>query len=313
MKILKLYKKAGIIVFLLLELVLFSVITPHFFSVNNFINLLRQIAMLGIASIGIAFLMLGGLSADLSIAGQIPALSMLAGVLMVWLGLPVGLAMPLTVLGGILLGFFNGMVIRVLKINPFVVTLSTMTILQGVALLFTGGVSISGLPRSFSWLGQGNIFGIPTPIIMLFCCVAGAQFVLSKTYFGRAVYAMGGNAEAARLAGINTRRMQLLCFMISGFFASVAALMISSRTMIASPTAGNTYAFDTMTACVLGGISFAGGEGKLWGAFAGVLIIGVMTNAMTLMNVGSYWQDIIKGVVLILALFIDRKQRELNV
>lgn len=151
------------------------------------------------------------------------------------------------------------------------------------------------------------------PIIVLVVCVAGAQFVLSKTYFGRAIYAMGGNAEAARLAGINIRRLQLCTFMLSGFFAAVAALMISSRTMIASPTAGNTYAFDTMTACVLGGISFAGGEGKLWGGFVGVLIIGVLTNALTLMNVGSYWQDIVKGVILVLALYIDRKQRELNV
>lgn len=260
MKLLKLYKKAGIIVFLLLELILFSAITPNFLSGSNFINLLRQIAMLGIASIGISFLMIGGASADLSIAGQIPVLSMLCGIFMMWMNLPVPVAMLLTIAAGILLGYFNGMVIRILKINPFVVTLSTMTILQGVALLFTGGVSISGLPRSFSWLGQGYLFGIPAPIIVLVVCVAGAQFVLSKTYFGRAIYAMGGNAEAARLAGINIRRLQLCTFMLSGFFAAVAALMISSRTMIASPTAGNTYAFDTMTACVLGGISFAGGR-----------------------------------------------------
>lgn len=313
MKALKLYKKAGIIVFLVLEVILFSIITPRFLSIGNFTNLLRQVAMLGIASIGISFLMLGGSSADLSIAGQIPVLSMFCGVMMMWVGLPVWLSMLLTVAGGAFLGFLNGTIIRVLKINPFVVTLSTMTILQGVALLFTGGVSISGLPRGFSWLGQGHVLGVPVPIVVLLLCVAAAQFVLSKTYFGRAVYAMGGNAEAARLAGINTGRMQLVTFMISGLFAAIAALMISSRTMIASPTAGNSYAFDTMTACVLGGISFAGGEGRLWGGFVGVLIIGVLTNAMTLMNVGSYWQDIIKGGILILALFIDRKQRELNV
>lgn len=185
MKLLKLYKKAGIIVFLLLELILFSAITPNFLSGSNFINLLRQIAMLGIASIGISFLMIGGASADLSIAGQIPVLSMLCGIFMMWMNLPVPVAMLLTIAAGILLGYFNGMVIRILKINPFVVTLSTMTILQGVALLFTGGVSISGLPRSFSWLGQGYLFGIPAPIIVLVVCVAGAQFVLSKTYFGR--------------------------------------------------------------------------------------------------------------------------------
>lgn len=190
MKLLKLYKKAGIIVFLLLELILFSAITPNFLSGSNFINLLRQIAMLGIASIGISFLMIGGASADLSIAGQIPVLSMLCGIFMMWMNLPVPVAMLLTIAAGILLGYFNGMVIRILKINPFVVTLSTMTILQGVALLFTGGVSISGLPRSFSWLGQGYLFGIPAPIIVLVVCVAGAQFVLSKTYFGRAIYAM---------------------------------------------------------------------------------------------------------------------------
>ena len=124
---------------------------------------------------------------------------------------------------------------------------------------------------------------------------------------------MGGNPEAARLAGINIERVRLFTFMISGFFAAISALMISSRTMIASPTAGSSYGFDTMTACVLGGISFAGGEGQLWGAFVGVLIIGVLNNAMTLMNVGSYWQSIIKGIILVLALYLDRKQHEVNV
>ena len=154
MKLLKLYKKAGIIVFLLPELILFSAITPNFLSGSNFINLLRQIAMLGIASIGISFLMIGGASADLSIAGQIPVLSMLCGIFMMWMNLPVPVAMLLTIAAGILLGYFNGMVIRILKINPFVVTLSTMTILQGVALLLPEASVSPGCPEAFPGWGR---------------------------------------------------------------------------------------------------------------------------------------------------------------
>ena len=238
---------------------------------------------------------------------------MLCGVFMKWWNIDPAIAMAMTLALGVFLGYLNGTIIKILKINPFVVTLSTMTILSGVALLFTGGVSISSLPESFSWLGQGYIWKVPVPIIVMFACVFAAQFVLSKTHFGRSVYCMGGNPEAARLAGINIERVRLFTFMISGFFAAISALMISSRTMIASPTAGSSYGFDTMTACVLGGISFAGGEGQLWGAFVGVLIIGVLNNAMTLMNVGSYWQSIIKGIILVLALYLDRKQHEVNV
>lgn len=312
MKLLKLYKKAGILVFLLLEAVVFAFIAPNFLSGKNIMNLLRQVAMLGIATTGISFIMIGGNAADLSIAGQIPTLTMLCGVFMKWWNIDPAIAMAMTLALGVFLGYLNGTIIKILKINPFVVTLSTMTILSGVALLFTGGVSISSLPESFSWLGQGYIWKVPAPIIVMFACVFAAQFVLSKTHFGRSVYCMGGNPEAARLAGINIEHVRLFTFMISGFFAAISALMISSRTMIASPTAGSSYGFDTMTACVLGGISFAGGEGQLWGAFVGVLIIGVLNNAMTLMNVGSYWQSIIKGIILVLALYLDRKQHEVN-
>lgn len=312
MKLLRLYKKAGILVFFIIEMAVFSILSPYFLTSGNIMMLLRQVAMLGIASIGVSFVMLGGSSADLSIAGQIPVLTMINAVMMKWMGVPPIVAMVITVLLGISIGFINGLVIRILKINPFVVTLSTMTIFSGVALMFTGGTSITGLPAGFAWLGQGYVWKIPVPIIVLFMCAAVAQFVLSKTYFGRSLYCMGGNAEAARLAGINVNRVRVATFMISGFFASISSLMISSRTMTASPTAGANYAFDTMTACVLGGVSFAGGEGKLWGAFVGALVIGALSNAMTLLNVGDYWQDIIKGLILIFALFLDRKQREIT-
>jgi ribose/xylose/arabinose/galactoside ABC-type transport system permease subunit len=308
MKLLRLYKKAGILVFLTLEIIVFSILSPHFFSLSNFTNLLRQVAMLGIASVGICFVMLGGSSNDLSVAGQIPLISMVTAVLMTIYGVPIWLCIILALLMGLVLGLLNGLTCRLLRINPFVVTLGTMTIMQGASLLFSGGISISGLPRGFSMLGQGYFLMVPVPIVLLLLCILVAQFVLSKTYFGRYVYAMGGNPEAARLAGINIDRIRIATFMIAGFFAALSALVMTSRTMIASVSGGSSYAFDCMTACVLGGISFAGGEGKLWGAATGVLVIGILTNAMTLLNVGSYWQDIIKGGILILALYIDRKQ-----
>jgi ribose transport system permease protein len=185
-----------------------------------------------------------------------------------------------------------------------------MLILQGLAYVITGGYPIFGLPHNFSFLGQGYIGNIPFPVIIFILVAAGAWFLLNKTYFGRYVYAMGGNPEAARLAGVNIDRMRIAVFGLCGFVTSIASLIMLSRTNSAQPGAGSSYPFDCMTAAVLGGISFAGGEGNISGAIVGVLIIGVLNNGLLLMGVDSNWQSVVKGIVLVAAVGIDSVQRK---
>lgn len=310
---LRIYKKAGVLIFFVVEIILWSILSPQFFTFNNIIGMLRQISMLGVVTVGTCFVMLGGSGTDLSVAGEVPLLSLFAGAMMTQMNIPAIPTMLITIAMGAVIGLVNGLIIKGLRIMPFVVTLSTMNIFTGMASLFSGGYNITNLPDSFRWLGQGMLWKIPAPVIVMILVVLLAHLVLKKTYFGRAIYAMGGNPEAARLAGINVDKYRVATFVISGACAAVTALIMSSRTMVCSPSAGSSYAFQTMTCCVLGGISFGGGSGKVWGAFVGTLVIGALNNAMNLLNVPDYWQTIILGIIFILALLMDRTQQETSV
>jgi ribose transport system permease protein len=191
-----------------------------------------------------------------------------------------------------------------------IVTLGTMLILQGIAYVVTGGYPVFGLPEKFAFLGQGYLWIIPVPVIIFAMVITAGWFVLNKTYFGRYVFAIGGNIEAARLSGISLDKIRVSIFGLCGFVTSIAALIMLSRTNSAQPGAGATYPFDSLTAAVLGGISFAGGEGRIGGAIVGVLIIGILDNGLILMGVTSNWQSVIKGFILIAAVGIDSVQRK---
>lgn len=308
MKFIEIYKKYGILFIFLFVFLLFSLLSKSFLSVENLLNILRQVSMFGIVVVGVTFVMIGG-GADLSVGGQMAVSGMITGLLMADFGVPILPAALICILVCGSIGFLNGFITVKLNMFSLVVTLGTMLVLQGLAYVITGGYPVFGLPEAFAFLGQGYIWVIPVPVIIFAIVVAVAWFVLEKTYFGRYIYAMGGNPEAARLAGVNIERMRIWVFTICGMVTGLSALIMLSRTNSGQPGAGASYPFDSMTAAVLGGISFAGGQGRLWGAIMGVLIIGILNNGLILMGVDTNWQGVIKGLLLIAAVGIDNVQR----
>lgn len=305
MKALSVYKKYGMYILLIIECIIFAVIAPNFLTVNNLFNVLRQVSMLGIASCGLTFVILSG-GMDLSVGSQIALIGLLGGLMMTKLGIPVGIAVLLMLIMGIITGAFIGFLSVKLKIAPMIVTLAAMTSLTGVAQIITNGYPVYGFSESFAYIGQGYIAGvIPIPVAVFVIVIFVAWFILQKTYFGRYVYALGSNQEAARLAGININRMKVAIFAICGFFSSIACVLMTARANSAQPTAAENYAFDTMTAVVLGGVSIQGGRGKVGGAVAGVIFIGILNNALVLMGINEYYKEVFKGIILLIAVALD--------
>lgn len=298
------YKKYGIYIFLAVVFVFFAIAAPNFLSSKNVINILRQVSMFGIVVIGVTFVMIGG-GMDLSVGGQMAVVGMALGYLMVNLNVNIFVAAILSIALGCIFGMVNGIVAIKLNIAPIIVTLSMMLILQGVAYLITGGYPITGMPESFVVIGQGYVGGIPIPVIIFIAFIIFGWVVMNKTYLGRYIYALGGNKEAARLAGINVERLTVFVYMFAGFAASIAALIMVGRTNASQPGAGSSYPFDCMTAACLGGISIQGGEGKISGVVVGVIILGILDNGLVLMGVNSNFQSVVKGLILLTAVAID--------
>ncbi len=301
-------KKYVTVVVLLGLAILFGVIAPNFATANNLIILLRQVSFTAISAVGIAFVMIAG-GMDLSIGAQIVLTNVLTAILMARMGLSPLIAIPFALVLGTLLGMVNGYASIMLKVHPLIITLGTMTIFKGLGYIAANGTSISGLPTSFKWLGQGYIGPIPVPVVIMALVVLAGSFVLNKTYFGRYIYALGGNEEAARLAGVNTNRMKVFVFALCGFFSAITSLLLLSRVFSGQVTTGQGMEFDCMTAAVLGGVSFKGGEGTISGLLTGVLIIGVLNNALQLLSLGDYYQMVVKGLVLLAAVGFDTYQK----
>ena len=300
----KFYKKFGLYTILVLVFLFFSIFAKHFFSVNNFINILRQVSIFGTAVIGAAIVMIAG-QADMSVGGMVAMGGIFSALAMTEWGLPIWLTMLLTIVLCCLMGVLNGWLTVTFYIPGFIATLGMMLVLNGMAYVISGGYAIFGLPSAYSFLGQGYVGPIPVPVIIfVLVCVFGT-FLMTKTYFGRNIYALGGNPAAANLAGINVRKVTMIAYVICGFTASLAALMQLSRSNSAQPGVGGNYPFDCMSAAVLGGISMSGGKGKIYGAIVGVLIIGILNNGLQLMGCDANLVDVVKGVILIFAVGID--------
>ena len=305
MKVLNVYKKIGMYILLLLEIIVFSLLSPNFLSANNIFNVLRQVSMLGIASCGLTFVIISG-GMDLSVGAQIALGGLLGGLLMVNLHMPIAITVIFMLLLGTAVGSLIGFLSVKLKIMSMIVTLAAMTSLTGVAEIITNGYPVYGFEDSFALIGQGYLFGIiPIPVIVFFVVIFIAWFILQKTYFGRHIYALGSNAEAARLAGVNIDKLRIAVFAICGFFSAIACILMTSRSNSAQPTAASNYAFDTMTAVVLGGVSIQGGRGRVGGAVAGVIFIGVLDNALVLMGINEYYKEVFKGIILLVAVALD--------
>lgn len=304
----KFYRKFGPYIILAGVFLFFALTQKAFLRPANLINVLQQVAIYGIVSTGVTFVMISG-GTDLSVGGQVACNGLLIAAMMVKWHLPVPVAILVGVVTGVVLGCINGAISAFLRVTPFVITLCTMLILNGVALVVTNGYPIYDMPESFLWLGQGRIGPIPVSVIILvITCVTG-WFLLSKTYFGRKVYALGGNQEAARLAGINVVKLRIIVYGLCGFFTTIGTIVMLARTNSATATSGQNYQFDCMTAACLGGITFGGGNGNMLNTFIGVLIIGILANGLILAGINSNMQQVIKGFLLLFAIALDAIQK----
>ncbi len=302
-------KKYAILLVLVGLVILFSCLTPFFFTVQNLTNVFVQQSYVMIAAVGLSFVMISG-GMDLSLGWQMSLVGVTTAVLMKNMGLPVWLSLVLCGLCGVALGLFNGVMTVSLKVHPLIVTLGTMTIFQGLSYTVANQSVILNLPQSYKFFGQGYLFGwMPVSVILMAVVVAAASFILNKTYFGRHIYAVGSNEDAAHLAGIKVKKIKLLVFSLCGFFVSIATTILFARTGSAAPATGPGVEFNCMTAAVLGGISFKGGDGKMWGLVTGVLILGILGNGMQLVGLNTYVQYIVKGAVLLAAVGFDTYQK----
>lgn len=309
--LIRLAKKYAIILVLVGLIGLFSAISPVFFSWDNFVNIFTQQSYVVIAAIGLSFVMISG-GMDLSIGYQMSLVAVLTSMLMKWYNFSIPLAIVIGLFVGVILGLINGYAAVKLKVHPLIITLGTMTVFQGVSYIISKSNSIYGLDPAFKFIGQGYVLGIPFSVILMIIVILIASFILNKTYFGRYIYALGGNEEAARLAGVNIDKMKLIVFGMCGFFVSVATIVLVARAGSASSATGPGTEFTCMTAAVLGGISFKGGEGKVWGVVTGVLILGVLSNGMQIIGMGTYPQYIAKGLVLLAAVGFDTYEKSIK-
>lgn len=301
-------KKYAVVVILFVLIFVFSFASPIFLSWKNLMNIGRQISMLGIVAVGMTFVLLAG-GIDLSVGSQISITGVAISLLIVKAGMNPLLACVLGLVMTSLIGLFNGFVITKTRIAPLIATLAMMTILQGLSYIICGGLPVYGLPDAVKTVAQGYVLGlVPIPIVIMVVIVAIGAFILNKTYMGRYFYAVGSNEEATRLSGINTGRVRILVYTICGLFSGLAGIIMLGRVSSGQPVAGKGYEMDVLTAIVLGGVSVSGGKGTISGAFIGVLIIGVLSNGMSILSINEYYQLVIKGIVLLLAVIFDSLQ-----
>jgi ribose transport system permease protein len=298
-----------IIIAVIAECLVFALLSPSFFTVNNFVNVALQIAIYGILAVGMTMVIITG-GIDLSV-GSIVALAgvLAAGLLERTPGQPVFGTVTAILAGvgvGVLAGGFSGLMITRLRVPPFIVTLALMTVCRGAAFIFTGGFSIGNLPLSFGFLGRGHVGPVPVPVVTMAVMFVGGYLLLSKSAYGRYIYAIGGNEEASRLSGIDTKRVVQSVYLLNGAMAGLAGITLASRLGAGVPNSGLQYELDVIAAVVVGGTSLMGGVGSIAGTFWGTVFIGILNNGLNLANVDPYTQKVALGIVILLAVLLDR-------
>ena len=294
----------GIYVALLILLVFFSIASDVFLTSANLLNVLRQVSIIGICAVGLTFVLLTG-GIDLSV-GSVIGVSGMTCATLIAMGFPVSLAVIAALACGMTAGLLAGFIINEAGIPPLITTLGLMTTFRGVAYLIGDGLPVYGIPENLKYFGQGQLLGIPVPVILMAVTLLVGHVVLSHTKFGREVYGVGGNEEAARLSGVNVKRLKYKIYALSGTLAAFAGIVLMARVNSGQPKGGEGYELDIITAVVLGGVSIFGGVGKLTGVLAGVLIMGVLDNGMILLNLNEYIQWVVKGSVLLAAVALDQ-------
>ena len=293
-------REVGIFLMLLLLLLIFGLASKQFFTVSNLLTISKQSSMVFIMGVGLTMVViLGGI--DLSI-GYVAGLSGMIAAGLIRDQMPMIIVILVPLLVGIAIGFINGLLISKIGITDFIVTLSTMLVAHGLIFVYSKGRSIfENMTDEFRFIGGGDILGIPFPIIIAIVVFIFGYLLLSKFRLGTYMYATGGSKEAARLSGINVDRVKIIAYSISGFTAAIAGVIMTSRLGSGQPTAGDSFLFDAIGGVVLGGTSLAGGEGSVIGTAIGMLIIGAITNGLTQLGASFYWQEVIKGAIILLA------------
>lgn len=304
MKAKNILRKYGILVILFVLVAIFSIGNGMFLTLSNFINIIRQITTLAIITIGMSFVLISG-GIDLSVGAQLSFIGVITATLFTKFNIAPLLACTIGVLAATTVGILNGLFISNTKVPPLIATLAMQQILTGTGYIISGGKPIYGLTESVKLIGQGYIGIIPIPAIIMLVCILIGLFILNKTYIGRSFYVIGSSEEVGRLSGIKTKTVKTIAYGLCGMLTGVAAIIMMARINSGSPTVGKGFEMDVLTAAVLGGVSVSGGEGKLFGALVGALIIGVLSNGLIIMNVGEYYQLVIKGLVLAFAVAFD--------
>lgn len=305
------YNKYGTIIILFFLVLIVTIVSPNFLALNNILNILQQVSVIGFIALGMTFVILTG-GIDLSV-GSILALSGMVLGLMILSGVPELLAILIVLVLGGILGFTNGLFISKIRLEPFIVTLATMTMYRGLTLVISDGVPAMGITSNapvLDFLSQGNLLGIPVPTLLFLIVFLILMILLQKTIFGRGVYAIGGNEEVARLSSVPTGRVKTGVYVISGIMSAFAGVILTSRLSSSQPTAGTGFELDAIAAVVIGGTSLAGGRGRIFGTLIGVLIIGVINNGLNIMGVSAFYQQFIKGLIILIAVILDRKSNK---
>lgn len=300
----KLLSQFAILIALIILLIFFSVTTDGFLSTTNIFNIMRQVAVNGIAAVGMTMVIVTG-GIDISVGSMMGVASVCCATLMVR-GMHPVLAVLLVLLLGLAIGTAHGCFVYDIGLPPMIATLATMSILRGVTYIISGGLPVYGFPEGFNVIGQGYIGPVPVPVIIMVICFVIGWFILERTSFGRYVYGVGSNREASRLSGVNVRKVIYGVYGLCGMLAAMSGVVLLSRVNSGQPKAGESYEMDIITAVVLGGVSTNGGEGRIGNVIIGLLLMGVLLNGMVMMNIPDYYQRVVKGFVLLLAISYDK-------
>lgn len=302
-KLRSMYTRLGLFLVILIMVVVMSIVSPVFLTIGNIINVLRQVSLNGILAVGLTFVILSG-GIDLSVGSLVAVSSVVAGKMLLQ-GAGVFETILVSVSVSLLFGLCNGFMIAYFALPPFIVTLAGQTIGRGFALVFSDGKPFAISNKAFLTIGKGSFLEVPVPVIILFFVCVVAAITLNFTTFGRHVYAFGGNRQATKLAGIKTRFVETSIYLVSALMAGIVGIILSARISSGQPTAGIGYELDAIAAVAIGGTSMAGGTGSLTGTILGFIIIGVLSNSLTLLNVSSFYQQIVKGAIILFAVLLD--------
>ena len=300
-------RDAGTLIGLLIIIITFSFLSPVFFTIPNLLNILQQSSINALIALGMTLVIISG-GIDLSV-GPAAALSAVLGATMMVAGVPVPLAILATLGIGAICGVFSGSLVAYAGLQPFIVTLGGLSLFRAIALIYTGGNPVFGIPTEFRSLINSEIFGIPTPIGIVAVIALVLWTVMNKTPLGEYILAVGGNEEAARVAGVPVKRTKVTVFVISGTLASLASLILIGRLGAAEPTIGNLWELDAIAAAAIGGASLMGGKGSVVGTIIGAIILGALRNGLTLLNIQAFYQLLATGLIIIIAMLIDRATR----